>query len=232
MRVTLEAVVGFVNRNNGTAVTKVTTPARLLPARKWLRSDGERPPVPALAAHRRRRGAEGEPSTATRQQVGRSTRSDVRAFRLEGGQRAALSCTRRHRPRSRTLPWLATASRPSLDRVRIAQIELLQRLQLVVQLVDQRHAGRDVQLDDLLARRRCPDTSPARAGCCRARRSGRACRRGCPARSSSCQYGRKRATVSFSDSVSGSCSRCEPGVAAVVEGWRGSSAVSGGGGMS
>ena len=34
MRVTLEAVVGFVNRNNGTAVTKVTTPARLLPAQR------------------------------------------------------------------------------------------------------------------------------------------------------------------------------------------------------
>ncbi len=34
MRVTLEAVVGFVNRNNGAAVTKVTTPAKLLPARK------------------------------------------------------------------------------------------------------------------------------------------------------------------------------------------------------
>jgi hypothetical protein len=31
MRVTLEAVVGFVNRNNGAPVTKVTTPARLLP---------------------------------------------------------------------------------------------------------------------------------------------------------------------------------------------------------
>src|SRR3954466_2202333 len=34
MRVTLEAVVGFVNRTNGAAVTKVTTPARLLPARR------------------------------------------------------------------------------------------------------------------------------------------------------------------------------------------------------
>ena len=34
MRVTLEAVVGFVNRTNGAAVTKITTPARLLPARK------------------------------------------------------------------------------------------------------------------------------------------------------------------------------------------------------
>lgn len=34
MRVTLEAVVGFVNRTNGAAVTKITTPARLLPPRK------------------------------------------------------------------------------------------------------------------------------------------------------------------------------------------------------
>src|SRR5688572_22993492 len=34
MRVTLEAVVGFLNRNNGAAVTKITTPARLLPTRK------------------------------------------------------------------------------------------------------------------------------------------------------------------------------------------------------
>ena len=34
MRVTLEAVVGFVNRNNGAAVTKITTPARLLQARR------------------------------------------------------------------------------------------------------------------------------------------------------------------------------------------------------
>jgi hypothetical protein len=34
MRVTLEAVVGFVNRTNGGALTKITTPARLLPARK------------------------------------------------------------------------------------------------------------------------------------------------------------------------------------------------------
>jgi hypothetical protein len=34
MRVTLEAVVGFVNRNNGGAVTKVATPARLLAGQK------------------------------------------------------------------------------------------------------------------------------------------------------------------------------------------------------
>ncbi len=37
MRVTLEAVVGFVNRTNGGgAVTKITTPARMLPARRAL----------------------------------------------------------------------------------------------------------------------------------------------------------------------------------------------------
>jgi hypothetical protein len=34
MRVTLEAVVGFVNRNQGGAVTKITTPSRLLPAKR------------------------------------------------------------------------------------------------------------------------------------------------------------------------------------------------------
>jgi hypothetical protein len=34
MRVTLEAVVGFMNRTNGAAVTKITTPARMLPPRK------------------------------------------------------------------------------------------------------------------------------------------------------------------------------------------------------
>jgi hypothetical protein len=34
MKVTLEAVVGFVNRNNGGSVAKITTPARMLPARK------------------------------------------------------------------------------------------------------------------------------------------------------------------------------------------------------
>jgi hypothetical protein len=34
MRVTLEAVVGFLSREKGTAVTKVTTPARLLPPQR------------------------------------------------------------------------------------------------------------------------------------------------------------------------------------------------------
>ncbi len=34
MRVTLEAVVGFVNRTSEGSVTKITPPARLLPARR------------------------------------------------------------------------------------------------------------------------------------------------------------------------------------------------------
>ena len=34
MRVTLEAVVGFVNRSTGSAVTRITTPSRLLPGRR------------------------------------------------------------------------------------------------------------------------------------------------------------------------------------------------------
>ncbi len=34
MRVTLEAVVGFLHLNSGTPVSKITTPARLLPGRK------------------------------------------------------------------------------------------------------------------------------------------------------------------------------------------------------
>ena len=34
MRVTLEAVVGFVNRSNGSPVTRITTPSRLLPGRR------------------------------------------------------------------------------------------------------------------------------------------------------------------------------------------------------
>jgi hypothetical protein len=36
MRVTLEAVVGFVTREKGGALTKVTTPARVVPAQRAL----------------------------------------------------------------------------------------------------------------------------------------------------------------------------------------------------
>ena len=34
LRVSVEAVVGFVNRTSGAAVTRVTTPARLLPGKR------------------------------------------------------------------------------------------------------------------------------------------------------------------------------------------------------
>jgi hypothetical protein len=36
MRVTLEAVVGFVTREKGGALTKVSTPARLVPAQRTM----------------------------------------------------------------------------------------------------------------------------------------------------------------------------------------------------
>ena len=62
-----------------------------------------------------------------------------------------------------------------LDRRLVAQVVVPDWLELLVQLVDQRHAGGDVELDDLLRRRPRPGTSPAPAGCCRARRSARAC---------------------------------------------------------
>ena len=34
LRVSIEAVVGFVNRTNGAAVTRITTPARQLPGKR------------------------------------------------------------------------------------------------------------------------------------------------------------------------------------------------------
>ena len=34
LRVSIEAVVGFVNRTSGAAVTRITTPARLLPGKR------------------------------------------------------------------------------------------------------------------------------------------------------------------------------------------------------
>ena len=85
----------------------------------------------------------------------------------------------------------------------VPKVVVAERLQIVVELVDQRDAGRDVQFDDLGSPRCRRGTSPARAGCCRARRSSTRlpdCDRGAIV---SCQYGRNRATVSFSDSVSG-----------------------------
>ncbi len=57
-----------------------------------------------------------------------------------------------------------------LDLFLVAKIIMLERPQRGVQLVDQRDAGRDVQPDDLLVRDIVQDTSPAPAGCCRARR--------------------------------------------------------------
>ena len=54
MKVTLEAVVGFVNRSRTGTFAKVAAPARgaRCPAATHLRGDRERSPLPALAAHR------------------------------------------------------------------------------------------------------------------------------------------------------------------------------------
>src|SRR6187397_1859788 len=53
MRVTLEAVVGFVNGSTGSAVTRISTPARAT----RVRSHSQRAPIPSLAPHRLRRSA-------------------------------------------------------------------------------------------------------------------------------------------------------------------------------
>ena len=55
LRVSVEAVVGFVNRTSGAAVTRVTTPARLLPGKREYAALEQRPPLPAFAAYQLRR---------------------------------------------------------------------------------------------------------------------------------------------------------------------------------
>ena len=56
MKVTLEAVVGFVSRSQSAALTKVTAPARVRAAATAnLRGHRQRSPLPPIAADRRRR---------------------------------------------------------------------------------------------------------------------------------------------------------------------------------
>ena len=55
MRVTLEAVVGFVNRSNGAAVDQGDDARPTAPAPPRFRPDRERPALPPLAADRRAR---------------------------------------------------------------------------------------------------------------------------------------------------------------------------------
>ncbi len=59
------------------------------------------------------------------------------------------------------------------DRVLVAQVVVLDRLQVFVEFVDERDAVRDVQADDVVVARCCRGTSPARGSSCRARRSRR-----------------------------------------------------------
>ena len=99
MRVTLEAVVGFVNRSSGGAVTKITTPARLLPGRRAF----------DLTANDRR--------------FLRSLR--IGADEAKGAGRSVEF----RRPATWPFPWLATDALGLLYRVGIAQVELPQRLE-------------------------------------------------------------------------------------------------------
>ena len=66
MKVTLEAVVGFVSRSQTAALTKVATPARVVQPKRALRSHGQRPALPPLAAHRRRRNDRSRSSNEAR----------------------------------------------------------------------------------------------------------------------------------------------------------------------
>ena len=52
MKVTLEAVVGFVSRSQTAALTKVSAPARVVPTATHLRGHGQRPPLPSVAENR------------------------------------------------------------------------------------------------------------------------------------------------------------------------------------
>ena len=61
MKVTLEAVIGFVNRTQPGALAKVGAPQQRGPRRApQPRDERQRPPLPALAADRRRRDPEKE----------------------------------------------------------------------------------------------------------------------------------------------------------------------------
>ena len=57
MRVTLEAVVGFVNRTNGARGHEDHDAGPPAARAAVVRPDDQRPPIPPVAAHRRGRGA-------------------------------------------------------------------------------------------------------------------------------------------------------------------------------
>ena len=70
------------------------------------------------------------------------------------------------------------------------------RSRSVVELVDERDAGRDVELDDVVVGDARRGASPAPAASCRARRRARPCRRSRSGTMSSYQYGSIRSTTS------------------------------------
>ena len=159
MKVTLEAVVGFVNRSQTAALAKVDRAGapRVIAAAADLRGDRQRSPLPSLAANRG-----GRDRGTSRIAAATAQNHELVTGRLASSAPAFFISARRLRlahPRGRGRRGRG-----------IAQVVVPDRLQVVVELVDERDAGRDVQLDDRRRRRCRRDTSRARAGCCRARR--------------------------------------------------------------
>ena len=74
MKVTLEAVVGFVSRSQqSAALAKVAAPARVVQPRRNVRSDRQRSPLPSIAADRGGRdGGTGRIIEAVRSQTWKS----------------------------------------------------------------------------------------------------------------------------------------------------------------
>ena len=186
MRVSLEAVVGFMSRESRDGRGK---------GRGGHESVHPRPPAAPAADvryHRERSAVSSIPADCRGCYAGGSELEIAgrRWRRAAGGGRAPGS--RRvtdlaYRPAfsSARLPAASADRRapfpvlpPRLRRhllcrlpcgVRIAQVAAPDRPQVGIQLVDERDARRDVQLHDGRRRRCCRDTSRARAGCCRGR---------------------------------------------------------------
>ena len=151
MKVTLEAVVGFVNRSQSAALTKVAAPAPAVrAAAPHLRGDRQRSPLPALAPDRRgrNRGAGRIDVVASR----KSNDEGPARFERTGPYVFMADLPAPLPMPAIPSPALRPATRPARRRLRggrIAEVVVADRLEVVVELVDERDAGRDVQLDDL-----------------------------------------------------------------------------------
>ena len=137
LKVSLEAVIGFVNRTTPGALAKLPAPQKGAPRRRpsAVRNQRQRSPLPAFAADRRGRNPGKRSRIAAR--TSRATHIE-QGPSLEGPfsfPGAAL---------------LRDARGRFLGGLGVAEVVVAQRLQLLVELVDERDAGRDVELDDLV----------------------------------------------------------------------------------